>query len=246
MSTIMPFDFNEHQVRTVTIDGEPWFVGRDVAAALGYANETDALNKHCRGVAKRYPIVDSLGRTQEARVIAEPDVMRLIVSSKLPAAESFERLVFEEILPAIRRTGYYSAPQHPAELVNLADQRMGLIQKAQGIIHPDYLEAQARLVLAEGLGHEATLNAETLPMDVESYLRDRGVVSGVRKKVRAQFGKRLKAAYVAQHGEEPLKVPREINGTMQRVFGYTEQHRKLFDQVFEAMSITQPQLGKAA
>ena len=53
------------EIRTAEIDGEPWFVGKDVAESLGYANTNDALNKHCRGVAKRYPIIDSLGRTQE-------------------------------------------------------------------------------------------------------------------------------------------------------------------------------------
>jgi prophage antirepressor-like protein len=66
------------------------------------------MGNHCRGVAKRYPISDSLGRTQEVRVLGEPDVLRLIVNCSLPAAQEFERLVFEEILPTIRKTGSYS------------------------------------------------------------------------------------------------------------------------------------------
>ena len=86
MSSITPFKFQDSvEVRTVTDDGgEVLFVGKDVCKALGYSNHNDAMNDHCRGVAKRYPILDSLGRTQEARVLTEADVLRLIVNSKQP------------------------------------------------------------------------------------------------------------------------------------------------------------------
>ena len=115
MNAITPFKFQDSvEVRTVTDDGgEVLFVGKDVCKALGYSNHNDAMNDHCRGVAKRYPILDSLGRTQEARVLTEADVLRLIVNSKLPAAEAFERWVFEEVLPSIRKTGSYTAPSAP-------------------------------------------------------------------------------------------------------------------------------------
>lgn len=109
MSNITPYKFEDASVRALEIDGEPWFVGKDVAAILGYANETDALNTHCRGVAKRYPIPDALGRSQETRLISEPDMLRLVVNSTLPSAERFERWVFEEVLPSIRKTGSYTA-----------------------------------------------------------------------------------------------------------------------------------------
>lgn len=108
MSSLIPFQFGAAAIRVVEIDGEPWFVGKDVAAALGYADTTNALKQHCRGVAKHHPILDSLGRTQEARVLNEANVLRLIVNSNLPAAEKFEAWVFEEVLPTIRRTGSYS------------------------------------------------------------------------------------------------------------------------------------------
>lgn len=105
---ITPFQFNSTQVRIVTDEGGlPLFVGRDACEVLRYANPNDAMARHCRGVVKRYPIRDSLGRTQQARVLSEPDVLRLIVSSQLPAAQEFERWVFEEVLPAVRKTGRY-------------------------------------------------------------------------------------------------------------------------------------------
>jgi anti-repressor protein len=114
MSALIPFTFDGETVRVVEIDGEPHFVGKDVAERLGYADPTNAMKQHCRGVVKRHPIVDALGRAQEARVLSEPDVLRLIVGSKLPAAERFERWIFEDVLPTIRRTGSYAPRPTPA------------------------------------------------------------------------------------------------------------------------------------
>ena len=107
---LIPFSFESREIRSMFIDGNPWFVGKDICDALGYANASDALNQHCRGVAKCYPIVDSLGRTQEVRVINEPDTYRLIIGSTLPAAERFEAWLFEWVLPSIRKTGSYALP----------------------------------------------------------------------------------------------------------------------------------------
>ena len=114
MSQIIPFQFDTISIRAVEIDGEPWFVGKDMADALGYSNSVDALAKHCRGVAKRYPIPDSLGRVQDTRIISEADLWRLIARSQLPEAERIERWIFEEVLPTIRRTGGYSRQAVPA------------------------------------------------------------------------------------------------------------------------------------
>jgi len=112
MSAITPFNFDSKTIRVVTDEnGEPLFVGKDVCEALGYADHTNAMKQHCRGVVKRHPILDSLGRTQEVRVLTEPDVYRLIVKSELPEAQKFEAWFFEEVLPTIRKTGSYSAKQ---------------------------------------------------------------------------------------------------------------------------------------
>lgn len=106
---LVPFRFEQYDIRVVHIDGEPMIVGKDACEALGYANASDAITRHCKGVVKRYPLLTS-GGMQELRVLAEADVLRLIVSSTLPAAQQFERWVFEEVLPSIRRTGSYSVP----------------------------------------------------------------------------------------------------------------------------------------
>lgn len=105
------FNFNGHSIRTVTLpNGEPGFVGKDVCEVLGYTDTVNALKQHCRGgVVIHHPILDSLGRTQQARILTEPDLYRLIIGSKLPAAEAFERWVFEEVLPSIRKSGSYGS-----------------------------------------------------------------------------------------------------------------------------------------
>lgn len=98
------------QVRCMEIEGRPYFVGKDVAAALGYKDVTNAIKQHCRGVVKRH-LTDSLGRKQAVNVIPEGDMYRLITHSKLPAAERFESWVFDEILPTLRKTGTYSTQE---------------------------------------------------------------------------------------------------------------------------------------
>jgi len=119
MSNIVPFTFDGTDIRALEIDGEPYFVGKDVTEALGYANSSDAIATHCKGIAKRYPL-QTAGGKQELRVLSEPDVLRLIVNSALPAAERFERWVFEEVLPTIRKTGSYTTPKAAPSPVRLA------------------------------------------------------------------------------------------------------------------------------
>ncbi len=95
-------------VRTIEENGNVLFCGKDVATALGYSNTKDALQKHCNkdGVAF-YDLTDSLGRKQVTKFIDEGNLYRLIAHSKLPKAAEFERWVFDEVLPTIRKTGGY-------------------------------------------------------------------------------------------------------------------------------------------
>ena len=97
------------KVRTVEIDGKPYFCGSDIAEALGYAKPNNAVATHCRATLKQgIPIS---GKIQEVNFIPEGDVYRLVVRSKLPSAEKFERWVFDEVLPSIRKSGGYIAGQ---------------------------------------------------------------------------------------------------------------------------------------
>lgn len=94
------------QVRTMEEQGKIMFCGSDVARALGYAIPSKAVNTHCKGVSKME--VPTRGGKQEMLFIPEGDLYRLIVNSKLPSAEKFERWVFDEVLPSLRMSGTYS------------------------------------------------------------------------------------------------------------------------------------------
>ncbi len=97
------------QVRIIEENGKPLFCGSDVAKALGYMRPADALAQHCKGSVKRRLL--TAGGEQDAKFIPEGDVYRLIARSKLPAAERFEKWVFDEVLPSIRKNGGYIAGQ---------------------------------------------------------------------------------------------------------------------------------------
>lgn len=105
-------------VRIIEEDGNFLFCGSDVAKALGYAKPNDAIARHCRATVKRSSPIS--GKMQDINFISEGDVYRLIVHSKLPSAEQFEKWVFDEVLPSIRKNGGYIAGQEelsPAELM---------------------------------------------------------------------------------------------------------------------------------
>ncbi len=103
-------DFGE--VRTVTINDEPWFVGKDVAQVLGYAKTENALAAHVDGDdTLKQGITDSLGRIQNTTLINESGLYSLVLSSKLPGAKEFKRWVTSEILPSIRKHGAYMTPE---------------------------------------------------------------------------------------------------------------------------------------
>ena len=96
-------------VRTLDEDGKIYFCGKDVAKALGYSDQKKAIARHCKGGTKRPLPTD--GGVQGLVFIPEGDLYRLITHSRLPAAEAFEKWVFDEVLPTIRKTGSYGAPQ---------------------------------------------------------------------------------------------------------------------------------------
>lgn len=122
MNEIQIFNNKEFgNIRTVNIDGEPWFVGKDVANALGYERATKAIQDHVDEDDKdEVPIQDSIGRMQKTPVINESGLYALIFGSKLKSAKQFKHWVTSEVLPAIRKTGSYQSVPQGKELLALA------------------------------------------------------------------------------------------------------------------------------
>jgi len=109
MNEIRTFENEQFgSIRTIMIDGEPWFVGKDVASILGYGRATKATLDHVDSEDRdAVPIQDSIGRMQKTPIINESGLYSLILSSKLPSAKDFKRWVTKEVLPSIRKYGAY-------------------------------------------------------------------------------------------------------------------------------------------
>ncbi len=111
-------------------EGKEYFPATDVATALGYKRPQDAVRQHCKEDGSvNHRVADSLGRMQEKKYINEPNLYRLIVKSKLPQAEQFEKWVFEEVLPSIRKHGAYMTDQVLEQAVTNPDFAIGLLTK---------------------------------------------------------------------------------------------------------------------
>lgn len=104
------FQFEGHEVRTIEIEGSPWFVAKDVADVLGYVNQQKAIRMHCKH-AKPVGVTNSVtlhDLNPQTVIIKKNDIYRLIVRSEMPIADKFESWLFDEVLPAIEKHGHYS------------------------------------------------------------------------------------------------------------------------------------------
>lgn len=120
MNELQIFNSGEFgDIRTVTIDNEPWFVGKDVATALGYKNTADAIGKHVDIDDKLLSQIAIAGQRRDVAVINESGVYALIFGSKLESAKRFKHWVTAEVLPSIRKTGSYQKPMTIAEQIQL-------------------------------------------------------------------------------------------------------------------------------
>lgn len=122
------------QVRTLVRDGEPWFVGKDVAEALGYANTRDAIATHVDEAEKAAVAIHDGSQNRSQTIINESGLYSLIFGSKLEAAKSFKRWVTSEVLPSIHKHGEYITPKK-------AQQRLGEVNSAARIIRQTLKEA---------------------------------------------------------------------------------------------------------
>ncbi|HFH9004160.1 TPA: ORF6C domain-containing protein [Streptococcus agalactiae] len=163
------FVFHGQEVRTVTINNEPWFVGKDVADILGYSKSRNAIALHVdEDDALKQGITDNLGRMQETIIINESGLYSLILSSKLPQVKEFKRWVTSEVLPQIRQQGAY-VPENLSDEAFIAlftgqkklkEHQLALAQdvdylKNEQPIHPSFAQAllkkrKARIVSCLG------------------------------------------------------------------------------------------------
>lgn len=132
MNQPQQFNFHGQQVRTVTINDEPYFVGKDVAVILGYKKPENAIANHVEGEDKTTTLIQGTGSNYKSKsvVINESGLYSLILSSKLPTAKEFKHWVTSEVLPSIRKHGAYMTDEKAFNVVHNADGLAELLQQA--------------------------------------------------------------------------------------------------------------------
>lgn len=115
MTELVPFAYGDQPVRTLTIDGEPWFVAADVVRILGYS-EAAAMTRTLDDDEKGLRTVQTLGGEQSVSIVSEPGLYSAIIRSRIPEAKTFRRWITHEVIPTIRKTGGYGIARHSRQL----------------------------------------------------------------------------------------------------------------------------------
>ena len=170
-------------VRTITKDNKTYFVGNDVAKALGYSETAKAIRTHCKGVSEMD--IPTNGGVQTMKMITEGDIYRLVIKSQLPQAEKFESWVFDNVLPSIRKNGGYIAGQETmsdeelmakALLVanNKIKERDAIIERQQSKIEAD----KPKTIFADAV---STSHTSILVGDLAKLICQNGVQIGQKR-----------------------------------------------------------------
>lgn len=184
MNKLQNFTFDGSTVRTIMINSEPYFVGKDVAEILGYSNPRDAIKKHIddedKGVAK----CDTLGGSQNQTVINESGLYSLIIGSKLPSAKRFKRWVTSEVLPAIRKHGAYATAPTIDKILDDPDYGIRLLQNLKEEREKrKALEAQNAVMIPKAVFADAVTTSDSCILigDLAKLLRQNGVEIGQKR-----------------------------------------------------------------
>ena len=173
------------QIRATEINGEPYFVGKDVAEALGYEKPRNAIAQHVDpDDALKQGLTDSLGREQEAIFISESGVYALIFSSKLPKAKEFKHWVTSEVLPTIRKHGAYATPATIESIIADPDNGIKLLtalkeeQEKRKALQTQIAEQKPKVIFAEAVSASKT---SILIGDLAKILKQNGIDIGQKR-----------------------------------------------------------------
>lgn len=176
MNEVQLFNFENHEVRSLLINSEPWFVGKDVAKILGYKDTSDALKKHVDEEDKLTRRFADSGQNREMYIINESGLYSLVLSSKLPSAKKFKRWVTSEVLPALRKTGQYQVK----ELSGQELMAKALIEAQSVLAAKDKVieEMKPKVVFADAV---ATSHTSILVGELAKILKQNGIDMGQKR-----------------------------------------------------------------
>lgn len=176
MNEVQLFNFENHEVRSLLLNNEPWFVGKDVADVLGYKNTKDALAKHVDAEDKLGSQIATSGQNRNMTIINESGLYSLVLSSKLPSAKKFKRWVTSEVLPALRKTGQYQVK----ELSGQELMAKALIEAQSVLAAKDKQieEMKPKVVFADAV---ATSHTSILVGELAKILKQNGIDMGQKR-----------------------------------------------------------------
>ena len=184
MNELQEFNFQGNQLRTVMIDSEPFFVGKDAATAIGYSNTRKAIRDHVKAKYQREERIVTPFGTQTMTVISEPGLYQLAGESKLPSADPFQDWVYEQVLPSIRKHGAYMTPEtiekaiyNPDFIINLATQLKDEQAKTAALT-ADNETMKPKALFADAV---ATSHTTILVGDLAKVIKQNGVDIGAKR-----------------------------------------------------------------
>lgn len=175
------FDFENQQVRTLTVDEEPYFVGKDVATILGYKNGSRDINTHVDEEDKLRYQISTAGQMRDQILINESGLYSLILSSKLPNAKKFKRWVTSEVLPAIRKHGAYMTDEKAFDVVHNKTGLADLLQQAADQLKQKDIEIAEMKPKALFADSVATSHTTILIGELAKILRGNGIDIGANR-----------------------------------------------------------------
>lgn len=176
MNEIQLFNFENHEVRSLLLNNEPWFVGKDVAEVLGYERADNAIRNHIDKEDKLMHQISASGQNRNMTIINESGLYSLVLSSKLPSAKKFKRWVTSEVLPALRKTGQYQVKElSGSELMAKA-----LIEAQSVLAAKDKVieEMKPKVVFADAV---ATSHTSILVGELAKILKQNGIDMGQKR-----------------------------------------------------------------
>lgn len=222
MNNIQIFNNPEFgDIRTVVIDNEPWFVGKDVADILGYQNGSRDINRHVDEEDKRLTKMVSQGQNRDITVINESGLYSLIFGSKLESAKKFKKWVTSEVLPSIRKTGTYVMPQ-------TTDGKIALLAQGHTELKAEVDEIKADL-------ESLKMDLPILPVEADR------ITEAVRKKGVSIMGGKQSSAYSNRGLRQ--KVYNNLYANLKYNFGvrsYKSIKRSQCDRAVEVINSYQP------
>jgi len=243
----IPVPGTSSPIMAVQHDGTEWVAARHICDALGidWAGQFTKLKKKSWARVELISTHDSSGRKQEISMVdrrtltmwlATIDTNRVSEVAR-PTLEAYQLEAANALDSYFHKGGAINprAEEHQLNaLMRQSQMQMELCQAAKGLIHPDHLEAKARIVLARGLGEVPELNPETRPLYTADFLKSKNLSNKKMKSVAPMFGKRMKALYTLEKGQEPQKYDLTLpNGQVRQVNGYTEADRPLMQRVWD-------------